>query len=132
MKVSPDVDKIRTVVKKRLLDQPRIEAGMRQLNRMLLILRERGFVTLEPEPPPPPEPTGRRAAGAGQLAALNPPAEYYQPVRAVPTAGTRQAARVPGRPPAVRGVFERAPRVRRPGRAAAGVRVACWNSPGRC
>jgi hypothetical protein len=41
--VSPDVEKIRAVVRKRLLDQPRIEAGMKQLDRMLLVLHERGF-----------------------------------------------------------------------------------------
>jgi superfamily II DNA/RNA helicase len=51
LQVSPDVDVIRTVIRKRLLDQPRIEAGMKQLNRMLAILHERGFVKLEPEPP---------------------------------------------------------------------------------
>ncbi len=56
LKVSPDVGKIRDVVRKRLLDQPRIEAGMKQLDRMLLVLHERGFVKLEPEPPPPGEP----------------------------------------------------------------------------
>src|SRR5215831_19029749 len=33
LKVSPDVEKIRGVVRKRLLDQPRVEAGMKQLNR---------------------------------------------------------------------------------------------------
>ncbi len=55
LKVSPEVEKIRTVVRKRLLDQPRIEAGMKQLDRMLLVLHNRGFVKLEPEPPPPAE-----------------------------------------------------------------------------
>jgi superfamily II DNA/RNA helicase len=55
LKVSPDVEKIRAVVRKRLLDQPRIEAGMKQLDRMLLVLHNRGFVKLEPEPPPPAE-----------------------------------------------------------------------------
>ncbi len=51
LKVSPDVEKIRSVVKKRLLDQPRVEAGMKQLTRMLVTLHEKGFVKLEPEPP---------------------------------------------------------------------------------
>ena len=51
LKVSPDVEKIRSVVRKRLLDQPRVEAGMKQLNRMLLTLHEKGFVKLDPEPP---------------------------------------------------------------------------------
>ena len=52
LKISPDVEKIRSVVRKRLLDQPRIDAGMKQLNRMLMTLHEHGFVTLDPEPPP--------------------------------------------------------------------------------
>jgi hypothetical protein len=51
LKVSPDVDRIRNVVRKRLLDQPRVEAGMKQLNRMLMTLHEKGFVSLTPEPP---------------------------------------------------------------------------------
>jgi superfamily II DNA/RNA helicase len=51
LKVSPEVDRIRNVVRKRLLDQPRVEAGMKQLNRMLLTLHEKGFVKLSPEPP---------------------------------------------------------------------------------
>ena len=51
LKVSPDVEKIRSVVRKRLLDQPRIEAGMKQLTRMLTTLHENGFVKLDPAPP---------------------------------------------------------------------------------
>jgi len=51
LKVSPDVEKIRSVVRKRLLDQPRIEAGLKQLTRMLVTLHANGFVKLEPEPP---------------------------------------------------------------------------------
>jgi hypothetical protein len=51
LKVSPEVDRIRNVVRKRLLDQPRVEAGMKQLNRMLMTLHEKGFVKLSPEPP---------------------------------------------------------------------------------
>jgi superfamily II DNA/RNA helicase len=50
LKVSPEVDRIRNVVRKRLLDQPRIEAGMKQLTRMLITLHEHGFVKLEPPP----------------------------------------------------------------------------------
>ena len=51
LKVSPDVDTIRTVIRKRLLDGPRTEAGLKQLNRMLRTLHDHGFVVLEPEPP---------------------------------------------------------------------------------
>jgi superfamily II DNA/RNA helicase len=51
LKVSPEVEKIRSVVRKRLLDGPRVEAGMKQLNRMLLTLHEKGYVVLDPLPP---------------------------------------------------------------------------------
>jgi superfamily II DNA/RNA helicase len=77
LKVSPDVDRIRTVVRKRLLDQPRVEAGMKQLNRMLLTLHDKGFVKLEPEPPVP-EPSPPTAVGGL-------PSTDYQPVTATPT-----------------------------------------------
>jgi superfamily II DNA/RNA helicase len=99
LKVSPDVEKVRGVVRKRLLDQPRVEAGMKQLDRMLLTLHVRGFVRLEPEPPAdiPPSPLGgeggeapvntnpppRREEWSANLA-LNPP-PGYQPVFATPT-----------------------------------------------
>ena len=79
----PEVDKIRTVIRKRLLDQPRIEAGLKQLNRMLTILHDRGFVQLQPAPPPPVDP-------AAPLVPLDPtvivpPAPPYSPTLAVPT-----------------------------------------------
>jgi superfamily II DNA/RNA helicase len=48
LKISPEVDKIRTVIRKRLLDQPRIAAGEKVLERMLVALEAGGYVTLEP------------------------------------------------------------------------------------
>jgi len=63
LKVSPDIEKIRSVVRKRLLDQPRIEAGLKQLNRMLLTLHEKGYLVLDP-PPPADEPAATGAAPA--------------------------------------------------------------------
>jgi superfamily II DNA/RNA helicase len=97
LKVSPDVEKIRGVVRKRLLDQPRVEAGMKQLNRMLVTLHEKGYVKLEPEPPaedpsagraggvsPPSEPTTLTLAPP-LLGGLTPPARpEYSPVTATP------------------------------------------------
>lgn len=93
LKVSPEVDRIRTVVRKRLLDGPRVEAGMKQLNRMLLVLNEKGYVALDP-PPPTSEESGVRSqesvkqglaigATANAPAAEKPP--EYQPVLATPT-----------------------------------------------
>jgi superfamily II DNA/RNA helicase len=53
LEISPDVEKLRAVVRKRLMDAPRIEAGQKQLQRMLMSLWAGGFIRLEPEPPPP-------------------------------------------------------------------------------
>ncbi len=66
LEISPDVERLRAVVRKRLMDAPRIEAGQKQLLRMLMSLWAGGFIRLEPEPPPPEEPT---AAGANAAAA---------------------------------------------------------------
>jgi superfamily II DNA/RNA helicase len=79
LEISPQIEKIRTVVKKRLLDQPRIEAGMKQLNRMLMILHEKGFVTLDPLPPVE-QPTPQ-----GEAAVLAAAPVDYQPIEAKPT-----------------------------------------------
>ncbi len=93
LKVSPEVDRIRTVVRKRLLDGPRVEAGMKQLNRMLLTLHEKGYVKLEPEPPTEPANPERERGGTPtpsltlgvrpEEASPRPP--EYQPVLATPT-----------------------------------------------
>lgn len=50
--ISPEVERLRTVVSKRLLDAKRLETGQRALNRMLMTLWAGGYVRLEPEPPP--------------------------------------------------------------------------------
>jgi hypothetical protein len=103
LKVSPEVETIRSVVRKRLLDQPRVEAGMKQLDRMLLTLHDKGFVKLDPEPPlesnpspgpspkgggdptlAPPSLSGKGAGGLGTSPAVNLPPSY-QPVLAAPT-----------------------------------------------
>ena len=76
LKVSPDVEKIRSVVRKRLLDQPRIEAGMKQLTRMLTTLHENGFLVLDPAPPveeptpPTPLPEGKGEKEISELSRL--------------------------------------------------------------
>ena len=47
---SPEVSLIRGVIRKRLLDEPRIVAGVKQMEQMLLTLHDAGYVTLEPAP----------------------------------------------------------------------------------
>jgi len=56
LKHSPEVDRVRVVLRKRLMDEPRIKASERALDQMLMTLQRAGFVTLDPPPPPPPDP----------------------------------------------------------------------------
>jgi superfamily II DNA/RNA helicase len=67
LEISPDVARIRALLRKRLMDEPRIKASDRALDEMLLSLAAGGFVTLDPvppgrpsdgQPPPPYSPTG--------------------------------------------------------------------------
>ena len=51
LKISPEVARIRSVIRKRLMDENRIKAQDAQLDQMLLTLSRAGFVTLTPEPP---------------------------------------------------------------------------------
>jgi superfamily II DNA/RNA helicase len=76
LKLSPEVAKVRTVIRKRLMDEPRIRAGEAALERMLLTLDAGGFVKLDPAPPPPDK---EQAAGSA------PEVEPYKPVLATPT-----------------------------------------------
>jgi superfamily II DNA/RNA helicase len=86
LKVSPDVDKVRIVIRKRLLDDARIKAGEKALDQMLLTLAKGGFVTLEPEPPSEPEasaPGGTPSPVANALGSADETPRYV-PMRAVP------------------------------------------------
>src|SRR5262249_27706018 len=62
--VSPEVERIRRVVRKRLMDESRIRAGEKVLEQMLLTLHRAGLVVLDP--PPPLAPPGRGAGGEGE------------------------------------------------------------------
>src|SRR5260370_6196645 len=66
LKVAPDISKVRTVLRKRLMDEPRLLASEKHLDRMLLTLAEHGFVTLDPPPPPPPPPGEPEAPSKGE------------------------------------------------------------------
>ncbi len=56
---SPEIDIIRRLVGKRLMDSAHLEAAQRDLERMLLVLHKAGYVRLEPEPP-------EQGAGSGE------------------------------------------------------------------
>ncbi|MHC4400256.1 MAG: DEAD/DEAH box helicase [Planctomycetota bacterium] len=55
LEASPEVEIVRRLVGKRLLDSNRLEGAQRALDGMLLTLWRAGYVTLEPEPPKKPE-----------------------------------------------------------------------------
>jgi len=84
LQASSEVAKIRHVIRKRLLDEPRIKAGERQLDQMLLALYRGGFVRLSPEPPPPP---GEPAPGdkPPEAPRSDEPKVHYSPEFAQPT-----------------------------------------------
>lgn len=55
LEVSPDVEMLRKLVGKRLMDSGRLKKSQTVLDEMLTTLWHAGYVTLEPEPPPPTE-----------------------------------------------------------------------------
>jgi hypothetical protein len=97
LKVSPDVEKIRSVVRKRLLDGPRVEAGMKQLNRMLITLHEKGYVVLDPTPPTPETGDGeRRSVSPSVLETADRKQETGKPVLGLVIDATPRAPGEPG------------------------------------
>ena len=87
LQASPEVDRLRTLVAKRLSDPPYLAAGQKSLEAMLLTLWTAGYVELEPEPPKkllgldgqplPPEPVVLGPDGE--------PPPPYRPILAHPT-----------------------------------------------
>ena len=71
LEISPDVDHLRAVVRKRLMDAPRIEAGQKALTRMLITFWAGGYVRLDP---PPPEPKAEGQQDASHAAKPDAPA----------------------------------------------------------
>jgi superfamily II DNA/RNA helicase len=74
LKLSPEVAKVRTVIRKRLMDEARLQSSERALDHMLLTLAAGGFVILDPRPPP-----------AEQTATPQSVVEPYRAVHATPT-----------------------------------------------
>jgi superfamily II DNA/RNA helicase len=72
LRLSPEVSRIRTLVRKRLMDEPRIRASEQQLDRMLITLSDHGFVVLDP-PPPPREEVGAASRAAPEAVRLGSP-----------------------------------------------------------
>jgi superfamily II DNA/RNA helicase len=71
LKLSPEVAKVRAAISKRLMDEARMRASEKQLDRMLVTLAEHGYVTLEPELPPPDQRDSYEVARAHATPALD-------------------------------------------------------------
>jgi superfamily II DNA/RNA helicase len=80
LKVSPEVERVRRVIRKRLMDAPRVAAQEKQLERMLLTLHNGGFAVLDPPPASPP------AAGGSDFSNVPPAAAGGLAITATPTA----------------------------------------------
>lgn len=101
LNASPEVDRLRTLVGKRLMDQKRLEAGQRDLDKMLLTLWTAGWVTLEPEPPGMADLSNGRATADpiigptladGAQATCNDESAAYRPKLAHPTSDLSKLA----------------------------------------
>jgi hypothetical protein len=84
---SPEIDRIRRLVGKRLMDSGRIEAGQRDLDGMLVVLHRAGYVRLEPPPAEEKEFSGRAcppctAEAAPSRAVLDLTIPFYPPSNA--------------------------------------------------
>jgi len=70
LEASPNVDLLRKLVSKRLLDGKRLQKAQQSLDEMLITLWRAGYVTLEPEPP---KSDAAEAADAENTDAASPP-----------------------------------------------------------
>src|SRR3954453_8284544 len=52
LEASPAVEPIRNVIRRRLMDQPNVEAELKRLTKMLVTLDHMGVAKLDPPPPP--------------------------------------------------------------------------------
>ena len=83
LQLSPEVDRLRRLVQKRLMEPKQLETGERHLERMLISLHAGDFIKLTPEPPAPLNP----------LSPANPlnPASPASPDASAATAPTEEA-----------------------------------------
>jgi superfamily II DNA/RNA helicase len=86
LEASPEVELLRQLVSRRLLEPRALEAGQKQLNRMLLTLWRGGYIELEPHPPRREgDASSGEAGGAGEGAAEDGEAENTAAQPAAPT-----------------------------------------------
>src|SRR5438094_4682289 len=77
LQLSPEVARVRSVLRKRLMDESRLKASEKSLDHMLLTLAAGGFATLDPAPPKP--------APEGQAPVAEADGKSYAAILATPT-----------------------------------------------
>ena len=87
LEASPEVEPLRKLSSKRLLEGRALEAGLKELDRMLLTLWRGGYVELEPEPPKSgaAAPSSEQKSGTAAAAPDGAETPAYQPIHAHPT-----------------------------------------------
>src|SRR5262245_20990798 len=92
LEASPDIEPIRRLVSKRLLDSTRLAGANKQLDQMLMTLWAGGYVKLEPEPPPKEAQEGRAGQdskeGPATDASAGPPPLFTSPSHQPPAPST--------------------------------------------
>ena len=83
LQASPEVDRVRALVAKRLSDVRHLQAGQKQLEQMLITLWKAGYVELDPPPPKQTEPDKREP---GTKPPAGPP--LVEPLPQVPSSGS--------------------------------------------
>lgn len=78
LQLSPEVDRVRELVRKRLMEPKRLEQQLVELERMLITLHAAEIVVLDP-PPPQPEPATAKPDGAADDAGSTTAAEPEAP-----------------------------------------------------
>ncbi len=100
---NPKVEPIRDVIRRRLMDQPTIEAELKRLNKMLVTLAQMDIVTLDP---PPPESWKQVVKPTGAAAAVEEESDEDESAEELPSEEpAKEVARV--KPPTVAELMER-------------------------
>jgi superfamily II DNA/RNA helicase len=76
LQLSPEVDRVRRLVQKRLMDPKKLEHAEKHVHQMLRTLHAAGVVRLEPEPPPP---VAEDATATAATPAVSPAAPAARP-----------------------------------------------------
>ncbi|MBY0588057.1 DEAD/DEAH box helicase [bacterium] len=103
LRLSPEVDRLRTFISKRLLEAGQWERAQKELVRMLVVMHRAGFLVLDP---PPPE------SGSSEISSAESPKPKSEPAKAPESAGglfARAGMNTPGEASTARSAGKQSP-----------------------